>query len=103
VEAYLKPAPPACDLTFVIEGEEEVGSANLDKFLKANRKELQCEAVVISDTGMPSPKTSGTDLCPARIMRLNSGAWSGRTCIPAFLAAGGKSRMALINCCPAPG
>ena len=57
VEAYLQTGTPLpCDLTFVIEGEEEVGSANLDKFLKANRKELQCEAVVISDTGMPSPK-----------------------------------------------
>jgi acetylornithine deacetylase/succinyl-diaminopimelate desuccinylase-like protein len=57
VEAYLKTETPLpCDLTFVIEGEEEVGSANLSKFLKSNRAELNCEAVVISDTGMPSPK-----------------------------------------------
>ena len=57
VEAYTKTGTPLpCDLTFVIEGEEEVGSANLDKFLKANRKDLHCAAVVISDTGMPSPK-----------------------------------------------
>lgn len=57
VEAYLKTGTPLpCDLTFVIEGEEEVGSANLTKFLKANRKELDCAAVVVSDTGMPSPK-----------------------------------------------
>ena len=57
VEAYLKTGTPLpCDLTFVIEGEEEVGSANLSKFLKAHRKELHCDAVVISDTGMPSPK-----------------------------------------------
>jgi len=57
VEAYLKTGTPLpCDLTFVIEGEEEVGSANLAKFLKTHRKELDCDAVVISDTGMPSPK-----------------------------------------------
>jgi acetylornithine deacetylase/succinyl-diaminopimelate desuccinylase-like protein len=57
VEAYLKTGTPLpCDLTFVIEGEEEVGSANLAKFLKTHRKELNCAAVVISDTGMPSPK-----------------------------------------------
>jgi acetylornithine deacetylase/succinyl-diaminopimelate desuccinylase-like protein len=57
VEAYLKTGTPLpCDLTFVIEGEEEVGSANLAKFLESNRAELNCEAVVISDTGMPSPK-----------------------------------------------
>jgi acetylornithine deacetylase/succinyl-diaminopimelate desuccinylase-like protein len=57
VEAYLKTNTPLpCDLTFVIEGEEEVGSESLSGFLKSNRKELQCDAIVISDTGMPSPK-----------------------------------------------
>jgi acetylornithine deacetylase/succinyl-diaminopimelate desuccinylase-like protein len=54
VEAYLKTGTPLpCDLTFVIEGEEEVGSANLAKFLKSHRPELKCLAVVVSDTGMP--------------------------------------------------
>jgi acetylornithine deacetylase/succinyl-diaminopimelate desuccinylase-like protein len=57
VEAYLKTGTPLpCDLTFVLEGEEEVGSESLCGFLKTNRRELACEAVVISDTGMPSPK-----------------------------------------------
>jgi acetylornithine deacetylase/succinyl-diaminopimelate desuccinylase-like protein len=57
VEAYLKTGTPLpCDLTFVIEGEEEVGSENLAKFLTHHRPELNCDAVVISDTGMPSPK-----------------------------------------------
>jgi acetylornithine deacetylase/succinyl-diaminopimelate desuccinylase-like protein len=55
VEAYLKTDTDLpCDITFVLEGEEEVGSANLNLFLKENRSKLQCEAVVISDTGMPS-------------------------------------------------
>lgn len=57
VEAYLKTGTQLpCDITFVIEGEEEVGSGNLGPFLKANRQELACEAIVISDTGIPSPK-----------------------------------------------
>jgi acetylornithine deacetylase/succinyl-diaminopimelate desuccinylase-like protein len=57
VEAYLKTNTPLpCDLTFVIEGEEEVGSENLSQFLEKNRRELACEAVIISDTGMPSLK-----------------------------------------------
>ncbi len=57
VEAYLKTGTPLpCDLTFVIEGEEEVGSASLATFLKQHRAELKCDAIVISDTGMPSPK-----------------------------------------------
>jgi acetylornithine deacetylase/succinyl-diaminopimelate desuccinylase-like protein len=54
VEAYLETGTPLpCDLTFVIEGEEEVGSANLARFLKSHRNELKCDAVVVSDTGMP--------------------------------------------------
>jgi acetylornithine deacetylase/succinyl-diaminopimelate desuccinylase-like protein len=57
VEAYFKTNTELpVDLTFVIEGEEEVGSKNLGDFLRANRIELNCDAVVISDTGMPSKK-----------------------------------------------
>jgi len=57
VEAYLKTGTPLpCDLTFVLEGEEEVGSKSLSTFLTKHRRELNCEAVIISDTGMPSLK-----------------------------------------------
>ncbi|MGA3164318.1 MAG: dipeptidase [Verrucomicrobiota bacterium] len=57
VEAYLKTGTPLlCDLTFVIEGEEEIGSVSLAKFLKSHRNELKCDTVVVSDTGMPSPR-----------------------------------------------
>lgn len=60
VEAYLRTGTELpCDLTFVIEGEEEVGSKSLARFLKEHRAELRCDAVVISDTGMPGPD------CPA--------------------------------------
>jgi acetylornithine deacetylase/succinyl-diaminopimelate desuccinylase-like protein len=57
VEAYLKTGVELpCDVTFVIEGEEEVGSTSLSEFLRKNRSELRCEGVVISDTGMPGLK-----------------------------------------------
>ncbi|HXP61094.1 MAG TPA: dipeptidase, partial [Dongiaceae bacterium] len=57
VEAYLKTGTELpCELIFVIEGEEEVGSSSLAAFLREHQAELACEAVVISDTGMPSPK-----------------------------------------------
>lgn len=60
VEAYLKTGTSLpCDLTFLIEGEEEVGSKSLSGFLKEHRSELGCDAIVISDTGMPAAK------CPA--------------------------------------
>jgi acetylornithine deacetylase/succinyl-diaminopimelate desuccinylase-like protein len=57
VEAYLKTGTELpCDITFVIEGEEEVGSSSLASFLGAHRAELDCDAIVIYDTGMPTPK-----------------------------------------------
>jgi acetylornithine deacetylase/succinyl-diaminopimelate desuccinylase-like protein len=57
VEAYLKTGTKLpCDITFVIEGEEEVGSSSLAAFLREHRAELACDAIVISDTGMPTPK-----------------------------------------------
>src|SRR5947209_7854222 len=57
VEAYLKTGTELpCDLTFLIEGEEEVGSSSLASFLKEHHADLHCDAIVISDTGMPSPK-----------------------------------------------
>lgn len=56
VEAYFATGTELpCDLIFLIEGEEEVGSKSLSAFLKENRAELACDAVVISDTGMPTP------------------------------------------------
>jgi acetylornithine deacetylase/succinyl-diaminopimelate desuccinylase-like protein len=57
VQSYLATGTDLpCDLTFVIEGEEEVGSNHLAAFLKEQRESLDCDAVVISDTGMPSKK-----------------------------------------------
>ncbi len=43
--------PPA-RITVVLEGEEEVGSVNLEAFLKAHADELRADVAVISDTGM---------------------------------------------------
>ncbi len=55
VEAYLKTGTELpCDLTFVLEGEEEVGSARLTEFLLKNRKKFRCDGVVVSDGSMPS-------------------------------------------------
>ena len=57
VEAYLKTDTDLpCDLTFVVEGEEEVGGEALVGFLKQNKRELKCDGIVVSDTGMPDLK-----------------------------------------------
>ena len=41
-----------CNVKFMIEGEEEVGSANLEKFVASNREKLKNDVILISDTGM---------------------------------------------------
>ncbi|MBP9210009.1 MAG: dipeptidase [Saprospiraceae bacterium] len=43
-----------CNVKFMIEGEEEVGSSNLGKFLKANKDKLKADIVLVSDTSMIS-------------------------------------------------
>lgn len=41
-----------CNVKFALEGEEEVGSVNLEQFIQNNRKKLACDVVLISDTSM---------------------------------------------------
>lgn len=41
-----------CNVKFMIEGEEEVGSVNLSKFVKNNQGKLKNDVILISDTGM---------------------------------------------------
>lgn len=47
----------ACNVKFMIEGEEEVGSDNLGVFVKANKERLAADVVLISDTAMISLDT----------------------------------------------
>lgn len=43
-----------CNVKFMIEGEEEVGSNSLDWFVKRNQGKLRNDVILISDTGMIS-------------------------------------------------
>src|SRR5262245_52375254 len=40
------------NIKIILEGEEEVGSENLDDFVRAHKDELKADVVVISDSGM---------------------------------------------------
>jgi len=47
VEAYLKTTGDVpCNIKFVIEGEEETGSAHIEKYLKKYKKKFSCDAVI---------------------------------------------------------
>lgn len=53
-EAMMKTNTLACNVKFMIEGEEEVGSENLGPFLEANKDKLKADVVLVSDTAMLS-------------------------------------------------
>ncbi|MDX1350468.1 MAG: dipeptidase [Putridiphycobacter sp.] len=57
IEAMLKTNNLACNVKLMIEGEEEVGSANLETFIKANVDKLKADVILVSDTGMISNDT----------------------------------------------
>lgn len=82
-------------LTVMLEGEEESGSANLERFLKQHEAELrQCDICVISDTGMLG-RGKPAITCGVRGLAytecilhgpnqdLHSGMWGGRVRNPA--------------------
>ena len=43
-----------CNVKFMIEGEEEIGSKSLSWFVERNQSKLSCDVILISDTGMIS-------------------------------------------------
>ncbi|HEY7049174.1 MAG TPA: dipeptidase [Jatrophihabitantaceae bacterium] len=51
---------PAVTLKFLIEGEEESGSPNFDALLAERRARLDCDVVVVTDTGMLAPDIPST-------------------------------------------
>ena len=86
------------NLTFLFEGEEEIGSPNLGAFLKENREMLACDVIAVSDTGMVAPgvPTMGYGLrgvtCCEVIVRgpdkdLHSGLFGGAVANPATVVA----------------
>ena len=52
LEIMLKHDALPCNVKYMIEGEEEVGSANLEWYVKRNHDKLKCDVILISDTGM---------------------------------------------------
>lgn len=85
-----------CNIKFMIEGEEEVGSSNLDEFVKENKERLKADVVLISDTAMisldtPSIETGlrGLSYLEVEVMGpnrdLHSGVYGGAVANPATI------------------
>ena len=51
-ETLIKTSGLPCNVKFMIEGEEEIGSDNLDIFVRENKEKLAADVILISDTGI---------------------------------------------------
>jgi acetylornithine deacetylase/succinyl-diaminopimelate desuccinylase-like protein len=99
VEAFMKlKGGLPVNMKFCIEGEEEVGSANLDNFVRDHKEELAADVVVISDSpmfdrGVPSICYGLRGLAYFQIdlrgtkSDLHSGSFGGAVANPAFVLA----------------
>jgi acetylornithine deacetylase/succinyl-diaminopimelate desuccinylase-like protein len=50
------------NIKFIIEGEEEIGSPHLGKFVASHKEMLKCDVILISDTAMISLDTPSIDI-----------------------------------------
>ena len=99
IEAHVKRSGRLpVNFKMILEGEEEVGSVNLDPFIRANKDLLAADVVVISDTGMfergvPSLCYGLRGLSYFQIdlrgtsTDLHSGTYGGAVANPAFVLA----------------
>jgi acetylornithine deacetylase/succinyl-diaminopimelate desuccinylase-like protein len=105
IEAHLKQnGRLPVNIKIILEGEEEVGSANLDNFVKEHRDELKADVVVISDSpmfdrGVPSICYGLRGLAYFQIdlrgtkSDLHSGSFGGAVANPAFVLANMLAQM----------
>ena len=56
-ESMMKNNALTCNVKFLIEGEEEVGSVNLGDFVRNNKDRLKADVILVSDTSMIANET----------------------------------------------
>lgn len=56
-EYLVKTEQLPCNVKFMIEGEEEIGSPSLGKWCEENKEMLKADVILVSDTGMINDKT----------------------------------------------
>lgn len=62
LETFSKTNSFYTNIKFLIEGEEEIGSPNLAKFVKENKELLKADVILISDTSMLSMENPSIDI-----------------------------------------
>lgn len=97
-EAMVNTSSLPCNVKFIIEGEEEVGSANLEGFVTKYKEKLTADMVLISDTGImannvPTITTGLRGLCYLEVevvgpnRDLHSGLYGGAVANPIIVLA----------------
>ncbi|MEO6455580.1 MAG: dipeptidase, partial [Ginsengibacter sp.] len=61
-ETMMQTNSMATNIKFIIEGEEEIGSPNLGKFVAENKDLLKADVILISDTAMLGMQTPSIDI-----------------------------------------
>src|SRR6185437_3923436 len=62
LETMVKTNTMATNMKFIVEGEEEVGSPNLGKFVEQNKELLKADVILISDSSMLSMENPSLDI-----------------------------------------
>jgi acetylornithine deacetylase/succinyl-diaminopimelate desuccinylase-like protein len=100
VASYLKSsASIPCNVKFLIEGEEEIGSENLGKFLEKYKSKMSADFIVLSDTanfdtGVPALTYQLRGICQVDLEvqcldhPLHSGMWGGPVPDPVQILCG---------------
>jgi acetylornithine deacetylase/succinyl-diaminopimelate desuccinylase-like protein len=86
--AWLAHGGPPCNVRLVVEGEEEIGSPNLERFMDAHPDAFEADAMVLTDCENPSTDVPGLTVslrglmelelaCEALEADVHSGLWGG--------------------------
>lgn len=96
LEAWMKEAGGLpCNVKLIIEGEEEIGSPNLERFMDANPDAFDADVMVLTDTENPSTEIPGLTIslrgllevelsCKSSTSDVHSGLWGNIVPDPAL-------------------
>ncbi len=86
-EFLVKSGQLPCNVKFMIEGEEEIGSPNLEAFCREHKDMLKADIILVSDTGMIAPDIPSITVGLRGLAYLEVEVTGpNRDCIPGFLA-----------------
>lgn len=108
---------PPCNIRLLIEGEEEIGSPNLERFMDAYPEAFEADVMVLTDCENPSPDVPGLTVSLRGLMELkvtcralsadgHSGLWGNMvpdvstsliTLIARLVDADGRPRIGLVE------